>query len=40
MTTTELNHLDAAFLNVERPQDPWSIHVELHLEGRIDEAAL
>ncbi len=40
MLTTELNLLDAAFLNVERPQDPWSIHVELHLEGHIDEQRL
>ncbi len=40
MPTTELNHLDAAFLNVERAQDPWSIHVELQLEGHIDEQRL
>ena len=40
MPTTELNLLDAAFLNVERTQDPWSIHVELQLEGRIDEQRL
>ncbi|MEJ2604346.1 MAG: condensation domain-containing protein [Gammaproteobacteria bacterium] len=40
MHTTRLNHLDAAFLNIERPQDPWSIHVELELEGRVDEECL
>ena len=40
MRTTGLNRLDAAFLNIERPQDPWSIHLELQLEGRIDEQRL
>ncbi|HKL63551.1 MAG TPA: condensation domain-containing protein, partial [Woeseiaceae bacterium] len=40
MITTELNHLDAAFLNIERPQDPWSIHLELQLQQRIDEERL
>ncbi len=40
MITTELNLLDAAFLNIERPQDPWSIHLELQLEKRIDEERL
>ena len=40
MQTTRLNHLDATFLNIERPQDPWSIHLELRLEGRIDENRL
>ncbi|WP_405226110.1 condensation domain-containing protein [Lentisalinibacter sediminis] len=40
MITTELNLLDAAFLNIERPQDPWSIHLELQLKSRIDEECL
>ncbi len=40
MITTALNHLDATFLNIERPQDPWSIHLELHLQKRIDEERL
>jgi len=40
MITIELNLLDAAFLNIERPQDPWSIHLELQLEKRIDEERL
>lgn len=40
MITTELNDLDAVFLNIERPQDPWSIHLELQLQKRIDEERL
>ncbi len=40
MMLTPLNHLDAAFLNIERPQDPWSIHVELQLEGSVEVSRL
>lgn len=40
MRTTPLNHLDDAFLNIERQEDPWSVHLEVQVSGRIDEARL
>ena len=35
MSSTALNLLDAAFLNIERDEDPWSIQLELQLEKQI-----
>ncbi len=40
MRTTPLNHLDDAFLNIERAEDPWSVHLEVRVSGRIDEQRL
>lgn len=40
MRTTPFNHLDDAFLNIERAEDPWSVHLEVQVSGRIDEARL
>lgn len=36
MQTTAFNLLDDSFLNIDRPQDPWSVHLEVHLSGRAD----
>lgn len=40
MITTPLNHLDDAFLNISRPEDPWSVHLEVRVARRIDETRL
>lgn len=40
MRTTPFNHLDDAFLNIERAEDPWSVHLEVRVSGRIDESRL
>ena len=40
MLRTPFNLLDDAFLNIERREEPWSIHFELVFEGRIDPQRL
>lgn len=40
MRTTPFNHLDDAFLNIERQEDPWSVHLEVQVSGHIDESRL
>lgn len=40
MRTTAFNHLDDAFLNIERAEDPWSVHLEVQVSGHIDERRL
>ena len=40
MRTTPFNHLGDAFLNIERQEDPWSVHLEVQVSGRIDESRL
>jgi NRPS condensation-like uncharacterized protein len=40
MQTTRLNVLDELYLHLDRPEEPWSVHVEIRAEGRIDAARL
>lgn len=40
LKTTPFNLLDGAFLNGDRPQDSWSVHVEVRVSGHIDEKRL
>ena len=40
MQTAPLNVLDELYLNLDRPQEPWSVHVEIRVEGRIDAGRL
>ncbi len=40
MQTTEFNHLESAFLNLERRPDTLSVHVEVRVTGRMDAARL
>lgn len=40
MQTTRLNVLDELYLNLNREQEPWSVHVEVRVQGRIDDARL
>src|SRR3954463_9982614 len=34
--TTGLNTLDELYLHLDREEEPWSVHVEIRAEGRID----
>lgn len=36
MQTAPLNVLDELYLHLNRKQEPWSVHLELEVEGRID----
>ena len=36
----QLNILDELYLHLDRPDEPWSVHLEVQAEGRIDEARL
>jgi len=38
--TTALNPLDEALMNIERAEDPWSVHLEVRVSGRFDERNL
>jgi NRPS condensation-like uncharacterized protein len=40
MHTAPLNVLDELYLNLDRPQEPWSVHVEVRVEGHIDAGRL
>lgn len=40
MQTTEFNLLDATFLNLDRQDEPWSVHLELRVAGRINQKKL
>jgi NRPS condensation-like uncharacterized protein len=40
MTTAPLNVLDELYLHLDREQEPFSVHLEVAVEGRIDEARL
>jgi NRPS condensation-like uncharacterized protein len=39
-TTTPLNVLDELYLNLNRDDEPWSVHVEIRVEGTLDVARL
>jgi NRPS condensation-like uncharacterized protein len=38
--TAELNILDELYMHLDRPDEPWSVHLEVELEGRVDESRL
>jgi NRPS condensation-like uncharacterized protein len=38
--TARLNVLDELYLHLDREEEPWSVHVEIRAEGRIDPAQL
>lgn len=40
MRSTPTNLLDDSFLHIERHGEPWNIHLEVHLEGRVDPGRL
>jgi NRPS condensation-like uncharacterized protein len=40
MATAELNVLDELYLHLNRPDEPWSVHLEIRVEGRIDGTRL
>jgi NRPS condensation-like uncharacterized protein len=39
-TRTPLNILDELYLHLDRDDEPWSVHVELRVEGRIERPRL
>ena len=39
-TTTPLNVLDELYLHLDREEEPWTVHVEIRVDGRIEFAAL
>ncbi|MDH4396730.1 MAG: condensation domain-containing protein [Limnobacter sp.] len=40
MLKTPLNLLDAAFLNLDTRENPWSVHVEVRVEGKFEAEKL
>ena len=40
MQTARLNVLDELYLHLDRDEEPWSVHVEIRVEGSIDMARL
>ncbi len=40
MTTVALNVLDELYLHLDREEEPWSVQLEVGVEGRVDEARL
>jgi NRPS condensation-like uncharacterized protein len=40
MKTTPLNILDELYLHLDRRDEPWTVHVEIRVEGRIEAARL
>jgi NRPS condensation-like uncharacterized protein len=38
--TAPLNVLDELYLNLDREQEPWSVHLEIRVEGHIDATRL
>jgi NRPS condensation-like uncharacterized protein len=39
-TTTALNILDELYLHLDREGEPWSVHVEIRVEGQVERARL
>jgi NRPS condensation-like uncharacterized protein len=39
-TTTPLNILDELYLHLDREDEPWSVHLEIRVEGRIERQRL
>jgi NRPS condensation-like uncharacterized protein len=40
MRTTPLNVLDELYLHLDRADEPWSVHVEIRVDGRIESPRL
>jgi hypothetical protein len=40
MRTAELNELDQLYLHLDRDDEPWSVHLEVRVDGALDEDAL
>lgn len=40
MQSTRLNILDELYLHLDREEEPWTVHVEIRVEGRIDAPRL
>ena len=40
LTTAPLNVLDELYLHLNRPEEPWSVHLEIRVEGHIDRLRL
>src|ERR1700759_2646473 len=40
MMSTDLNILDQLYLHLDREDEPWSVHLEIAVEGEIDEGRL
>jgi NRPS condensation-like uncharacterized protein len=40
METVRLNVLDELYLHLDREEEPWTVHLEIRVEGRIDAGAL
>jgi NRPS condensation-like uncharacterized protein len=38
--TTRLNVLDELYLHLDRDEEPWSVHLEIRVEGRVDAERL
>jgi hypothetical protein len=38
--TTRLNVLDELYLHLGREEEPWSVHLEIRVEGRVDRRRL
>src|SRR2546423_13319010 len=38
--TARLNLLDELYLHLDRPQEPWGVHFEVDVAGRLDDARL
>jgi len=36
MTTIDLNLLDELYLHLDRDTEPWSVHLEVGVEGRVE----
>jgi hypothetical protein len=37
---TRLNTVDEFYLHLDREQEPWSVHVEIRVDGRVDAREL
>jgi NRPS condensation-like uncharacterized protein len=40
LETTPLNVLDELYLHLDREDEPWSVHLEMRVEGRVDAGRL
>jgi hypothetical protein len=38
--TTRLNVLDELYLHLDREEEPWSVHLEIRVEGTVDRGRL
>jgi hypothetical protein len=39
-TTTPLNVLDELYLHLDREDEPWTVHVEIRVDGPVERVAL